>query len=96
MRSLAATLRGDATTVGTLAHDVGSRMRGMTFQGPAANRIRGDMSTSGDACSGAADRLNSVADSLETAATEVERQQADRLRRLDEMRRELEREKATR
>jgi uncharacterized protein YukE len=95
MRALAASLRGDAATIGTLASELASAVAGVTFEGPAATEFFERMRAIEQRCSEAADGLLAVAALLESSADEVEAAQRERLRRMEEMREaELERRQA--
>ncbi len=96
MRALAGSLRRTAEQISGVDADVGSTVSSMTFEGPAGNRFRAAASTSGRAATAVADSLQSLAGLLERSAAEVEQAQADRLRRLEEMARELEAARAQR
>ena len=96
MRALAGSLRRTADQISQVDADVGSTVSAMTFEGPAGDRFRAAASRSGRAATGAADNLQGLGDLLERSAAEVEQAQADRLRRLEEMARELEAARAQR
>jgi hypothetical protein len=88
MRALAAAIRGDARSVSTLTDGVGSAIGSATFEGPAASAIRERLASYGRALGDVANGLEALAGRLDTAAAEVERQQAERERRLEQMWRE--------
>jgi uncharacterized protein YukE len=88
MRALAASLRGDAATVASLADGLAAEVSGMTFEGPAATEFFDRMQATSQRCTDLAARLLDLASLLEVAATEVEIAQRERLRRMEEMRRE--------
>jgi uncharacterized protein YukE len=95
MRALAAWVRGDAATIGTLASELSATVAGVTFEGPAATEFFERMRATELRCSEAADGLLGVAALLETSADEVEAAQRERLRRMEEMRQaEIERRQA--
>jgi len=96
MRALASTLRSTASQIGQVESSIGSAVAGMTFEGPAGTRFRGRARGVGRAARSAAGRLEDVAATLERSATQVEQDQADRLRKLEQMRQELERAKLER
>lgn len=94
MRSLAATLRSIGSQIAQVESGIDSAVAGMTFEGPAGNRFRGRARGMGRVAHSAAAKLEDVAATLERSATQVEQEQADRLRKLEQMREELERSKA--
>jgi uncharacterized protein YukE len=94
MRALAASLRGDAATIASLADGLGAEVAGMTFEGPAATEFFDRMQATRQRCSDLATRLLDLASLLEVSATEVEAAQRERERRLEEMRREAAEEAA--
>jgi hypothetical protein len=94
MRALASTLRSTASQIAQVESGIGSVVAGMTFEGPAGNRFRGRARGIGRVARSAAGRLEDVAATLDRSATQVEQEQADRLRRLEQMKDELERAKA--
>jgi uncharacterized protein YukE len=96
MRSLASSLRRWSDRISQVDSDVTGAVSAMTFEGPAGDRFRAAASRSGSRATAVAERLQSVAGTLERSAAEVEQAQADRLRRLEEMARELEAARAQR
>lgn len=88
MRALAASLRGDADRIGGFASTTGTAVDAMTFEGPAATRIRGRVRGARRSLASAADALTAIAGTLERSASEVEQAQADRLRKMADMRRD--------
>ena len=88
MRALAAQLRAQAEQVTQGAANVQRAVGGMSFQGPAATRLRADESAvSGRARSTASD-LGDIAALLDRAAGRVEHQQAERARTIARLQRE--------
>ncbi len=96
MRALASTLRSTATRIANVDSSISSAVSAMTFEGPAGNRFRDRARGIGRVASNAATTFEGVAAALERSATGVEQAQADRLRRLEQMRDELERARAAR
>jgi uncharacterized protein YukE len=94
MRALAAALRGDANAIGRLAGELDGEARGMVFEGPAADAFRADVSGWTGNLRGVAADLLGTASLLETSATQVEAEQRDRERRLQQMREEAARQAA--
>jgi uncharacterized protein YukE len=90
MRALASSLRSAADRISQIDADIAGAVGAMTFQGPAGDRFRTRSEGSGRVATRCAERLQGLAATLERSATEVEQAQAERLRRLEEMRRELE------
>jgi uncharacterized protein YukE len=88
MRRLAGELRTDATNITSVAGRLSSEAAAMTFDGPAGNRFRSATQSETGDLSTYAERLTTVAGRLAAAADEVERLQAERLRKMEEMRRE--------
>jgi hypothetical protein len=88
MRALAAALRADAAGVGETATAVRGRVDSLEFYGPAADAIEQRIARSSKACALVAERLLFVAAALERGASEVEAAQRERLRKLEELRRE--------
>jgi uncharacterized protein YukE len=76
MRSLAGDLRNQARTLGTLGSDIASASSSMTFDGPAGDRIRSELGERSGEASRASDALGAAAGKLETAADDVDRQNA--------------------
>jgi uncharacterized protein YukE len=91
MRTLAASLRSDASALASLASDLAGEIASMTFEGPAATEFRERTRARQTRLTDYAGRLLDVASLLETSATEVEAAQRERERRLAELR-EAERE----
>jgi uncharacterized protein YukE len=94
MRALASTLRSAASQIGQVESGIGSAVAGMTFEGPAGTRFRSRAGGIGRVARSAAATLEDVAGTLERSAAQVEQQQADRLRKLQQMQDELARAKA--
>jgi hypothetical protein len=88
MRTLAAGLRSDATSIAVVAADVASTIDGLEFYGPAAERIDARVRTSSRDAGRLAERLLATAALLDRAASDVEAQQRERERKLEQMRRE--------
>lgn len=88
MRALAAALRADASGLGETAAAVRARIDSLEFYGPAADRIEARVGSACKTCTLVAERLLLVAAALERGASEVEAAQRERLRKLEEMRRE--------
>jgi len=88
MRALAAGLRSDATSIAVVAADVASTIDGLEFYGPAAERIDARVRTSSRDAGRLAERLLATAALLDRAASDVEAQQRERERKLEQMRRE--------
>ena len=80
MRALAAYLRGQAEFLGSAADAVVGPVRGMEFEGPAANAFRQRMGTLQSAIDADVARLDDVASRLLRAAAEVEAAQAEAAR----------------
>jgi hypothetical protein len=94
MRRLAGQLRGDASSITAVAGRISSAVGSMTFEGPAADRLRGDSRIATTGIADNSERLTSVARMLDESAEEVERLQRERLERMAEMNRRLEAERA--
>jgi uncharacterized protein YukE len=90
MRALAGSLRQSAERIAQVDADVTGTVSSMTFEGPAGDRFRAGASRSGRTATSAAGRLQGLAATLDRSAAEVEQAQADRLRRLEQMQRDLE------
>jgi hypothetical protein len=88
MRMLATELRGDATSLAMVAADVASTVDALEFYGPAADRIDASVHTSSRNGGRLAERLLAVATLLDRAAGDVEVQQRERERKLEQLRRE--------
>ena len=80
MRALAAYLRGQADFLGSAANAVVGPVRGMEFEGPAANAFRQRMGSLQFAIDADVSQLNDVAGRLLRAAAEVEAAQAEAAR----------------
>jgi uncharacterized protein YukE len=89
MRVLASALQSDARAIEGVASGIGSAVGSMTFEGPAANAFQQRTQSEGKQLGDLAGRLNETARLLQTSAAEVERLQAERLAKLEQMRREL-------
>ena len=89
MRSLAASLRSDATMVAVVAADASAAIDGLEFFGPAADRIDASVHSSSRQGGTLAEQLLSTAALLERAASDVEAQQAAREQQLERLRREV-------
>ena len=96
MRALASTLRSTATRIANVDSSISGAVSAMTFEGPAGNRFRDRARGIGRVASNAATTLEGVAAALDRSAAQVEQAQADRLRRLEQMRDDLERARAAR
>lgn len=85
MRSLAASLRATSNTVGGIDAAVWQKVSGLTFTGPAADRLVSTIGGWHSGVSNAAASLASTAAMLERVATEVEEAQvAERARLLEQ------------
>jgi hypothetical protein len=94
MRALATTLRSTASRIGAAESSMAGAVSSMTFEGPAGNRFRDKARGIGRVARSAATTLEGLAATLDRSAAEVEQAQADRLRRLEQMERELREAKA--
>lgn len=72
MRAMAARLKGTATAIGTAGRGVQSRVRSMTFEGPAGDRFRDRMTASGRGSEAIGASANELANSLLRGAAEAE------------------------
>jgi hypothetical protein len=88
MRVLASALRADATSLAAVAVGVASTVGSLEFYGPAADRIDVRVQTSSRNGMRVAERLLAVATLLDRAAADVEVQQRERERKLEQLRRE--------
>src|SRR5215218_1300856 len=88
MRRLADELKEDVGKITAVAGHLSSSAGSMTFDGPAGDRFRHRTQTATNHLASYAERLTAVASKLKDAADEVERQQRERLRKIEEMRRE--------
>jgi ABC-type transporter Mla subunit MlaD len=88
MRALASAVRGDARSVSTLTEGIGTAIGNATFEGPAATAIRDRLASYGRSLGDVSQGLEALAGRLDTAAAEVEQQQAERERRLAQLMRE--------
>ena len=86
MRALASTLRSTASRIASVDSSISGAVSAMTFEGPAGNRFRDRARGIGRVASNAATTLEGVAAALDRSAAQVEQAQADRLRRLEQMR----------
>lgn len=76
MRQLAGTLQQQAGTLGTAAGAIDGAASGMTFEGPAGDRIRHGLAAASKQLTGVADQLNGAARQLLTSAQQVDDQNA--------------------
>jgi hypothetical protein len=76
MRSVASTLRTQATTLSTVGSEVAGAGGSMTFDGPAGDRIRQELADCGKHATQAGDGLVSAAGQLDKAAADVDTQNA--------------------
>lgn len=72
MRALAARLRSNAETIASAGRGVGSRLRSMTFEGPAADRFHDRLMATRKQTEAVAADANELANSLLRAAAEAE------------------------
>lgn len=85
MRALADSLRGSAAQLGTFAAELRSFLKGMAFEGPAADEFGGNMDAYAARLEAGGDRLEALAARLYAAAAEVERQLLERKLLLERM-----------
>ena len=90
MRALASSLRQAADRVSGIESDVAGAVSSMTFEGPAGDTFRTRTAGTGRVATSVAERLQGLAATVERSAAQVEQEQAERLRRLEQMQRELE------
>jgi uncharacterized protein YukE len=76
MRSLASTLRRQVAQLANIGSEITGAGRSMTFDGPAGDRIRTELAQYGRDATHAADGLQAAAGKLESAATDVDNQNA--------------------
>ena len=76
MRALAGDLRSQASTLGQIGAEIAGASGSMLFDGPAGDRIRSELAARGRDTRTAADALQSAAGTLDTAADDVDRQNA--------------------
>jgi hypothetical protein len=78
MREIAGVCKGVAGQLGSIGDEVTGLPKGMTFEGSAADRFTGRMSSIGSRASWSAQELQGYIGRLESAAADVERQLAER------------------
>jgi hypothetical protein len=88
MRALAAQLRAKAEQVSHGSVTVAGAVANMTFQGPAAGRVRHQGAALVTRSRSAAGDLGEIADLLDRTAARVERQQAERSRTIERLQRQ--------
>jgi len=76
MRALAGNMRSQASTLGQIGSEIAGASGSMLFDGPAGGRIRAELAARGRDTTTAADALQAAAGKLETAADDVDRQNA--------------------
>jgi uncharacterized protein YukE len=76
MRALASSFRRQVSQLANIGSEIGGAGRSMTFDGPAGDRIRAELAARGRDATRAADGLQSAAGQLESAATDVDNQNA--------------------
>jgi uncharacterized protein YukE len=84
MRALAGYLRSAAGQVGSFGSDLSGVVKGMTFEGPAAEQFDSRMQAFRSRCEGAAHELQALASRLDGAAERVEAAIRERERLLRE------------
>src|SRR5947208_14611649 len=85
MRELAGRLRGLASAIGSVQDAAAADVAAMTFEAPAAERIRASVRGLGARATDVATQPGELAGTLESAATQVEQAQAEEARRLQEL-----------
>jgi uncharacterized protein YukE len=76
MRALAGDLRSQSSTLGQIGSQVAGAAASMLFDGPAGDRIRSELGDRSREATKAADALESAAGKLNSAADDVDRQNA--------------------
>jgi uncharacterized protein YukE len=76
MRSVASTMRAQATTLATVGSAVAGAGGTMTFEGPAGDRLRQELADCGQHATHAGDGLVSASGQLDKAADDVDAQNA--------------------
>jgi uncharacterized protein YukE len=84
MRALAGYLRRTAGQLGGFGADIAGVVKGMTFEGPAAERFSSRMQSFGSRCESAAHELQALASRVDAAAERVEAAIRERERLLRE------------
>jgi N-acetylglutamate synthase/N-acetylornithine aminotransferase len=72
MRELAASLQKQAQTLGTAASEIDAASSGMTFDGPAGDRVRQRLSSVSRSLNGDSSSLQQAAGAVLTAAQQVD------------------------
>lgn len=76
MRTLAGTIQAQARTVADASSGIDGASGGMTFDGPAGDRIRTDLSQTSTRLGAVSQALDAAARQLQTAAQQVDDQNA--------------------
>jgi uncharacterized protein YukE len=84
MRAYAGYLRSTAGQVGSFGADLSAIVKGMTFEGPAAEQFSARLQSFGSSCAAAAHELQALASRLDAAAERVEAAIRERERLLRE------------
>jgi uncharacterized protein YukE len=83
LRGLASQLRGLSTQLGSLQDELSAVVRGMTFEGPAADAFRARSDGYRASLQGDADQLGGFATLVDQAADQIEAEQRALLRALE-------------